>query len=328
MRGKMDRKTILELPKIELHSHLDGSLSIGAVRTLLGRTVEPEELMVAEDCKSLAEYLEKFNVPLACLQTTEGLKRGGYDFMEQISSEGLKYAEVRFAPQFSTSGGLSLRQVIESVLEGLERGKKEFGTDYQVIVCAMRHQSEEENAAMLKTAREYLGFGVCAADLAGDEAAYPMTEFLSLFEKVKRLEMPFTLHAGECGSVENIIASVACGAKRIGHGIAMRGHNEAKRLCKENRIGVEMCPISNLQTKAVLDGSMYPIREFLDEGLLVTLNTDNRTVSNTSVTKEIEHVQANYGVTDEEIIQMQKNAVEVSFAPEEQKERMRGWFPG
>ena len=147
---------------------------------------------------------------------------------------------------------------------------------------------------MIKTAREYLGYGVCAADLAGAEAAYPMAQFMELFQNTRKLEMPFTpvsythldvykrqpftLHAGECGSVQNIVDSVKAGAGRIGHGIAMRGHYNIQKELADRGIGIEMCPISNLQTKAVKSPSEYPIREFLNTGLKVSINTDYRTV--------------------------------------------------
>lgn len=317
---------ILQLPKIDLHCHLDGSLSLGLVSSLLGREVQLEELQAADDCKSLAEYLQKFDLPLQCFQTAEGLRRGGYDFIEQVAAENVKYIEVRFAPQLSDKKGLNCSDVIENVLRGLEEGKQHFGVDYRVIVCGMRHRPEENNYAMFCAASEFIGKGVCAFDLAGDEASFPTTQFYSLYERVKKFGVPLTMHAGECGSVDNIVTSIEYGAKRIGHGIAMRGVKEVQQLCKEKKVGIEVCPISNLQTKAVPKGIVHPIREFLDAGLLVTLNTDNRTVSNTSLTREMEHVQNAYGVTDEEIIRMQKNAIEVAFVDEDVKANMRKWY--
>ena len=166
---------------------------------------------------------------------------------------------------------------------------------------------------MIRTAREYLGNGVCAADLAGAEAIYPMSEFMELFGQAKKLGMPFTIHAGECGNVQNILDSVEAGALRIGHGIAMRGNSEVQKMIREKGIGVEMCPISNLQTKAVESESQYPLREFLDNGIKVTINTDNRTVSNTTMTKELQFIQEHYRITDEEIRLMMRYAVDTAF---------------
>lgn len=308
--------------KVELHCHLDGSLSPSYIRSQLGEDITLSQLQVSEECRNLAEYLEKFDLPLLCMQTEEGLRRAGYDFIQSCAAENVQYVEVRFAPMLSLQKGLSPEHVIQAVLEGLEQGKQKFAVDYQVIVCAMRHHSQEENLRMLKAARLFLREGVCAADLAGNEAAYPMTEFLELFAQVKKMEMPFTIHAGECGNAKNIRDAIEAGAKRIGHGIAMRGNDEIQKLCRERHIGIEMCPRSNLQTKAVEELSRYPLREFLDHGLRVTINTDNRTVSNSTLTKEFAFIQESFGITDEEVIKMTRNAVEVSFAEDEIKERL------
>ncbi len=304
---------IRALPKYDLHCHLDGSLTLASVSGILGRRVMPEELQVSRDCRDLAEYLEKFGLPLKCLQTEENLKRAAYDFLMDVSRENVRYIEVRFAPQFSANESMNCGDVIEAVLDGLTRAQKECGTDFQIIVCAMRHMTEEENLTMLSYAEDFIGKGVCAADLAGNEAAYPMKDFTDLFRKVRAMGMPFTIHAGECGSVQNVIDAVGCGASRIGHGIAMRGNRDAIKLCRENDICIEMCPSSNIQTRAVQSLSEYPLREFLDAGLNVTINTDNRTVSGTTVSKEIQFVQDNFSVTDDEIIKMMGNAGKSAF---------------
>lgn len=318
----MTQEELIVLPKVELHCHLDGSLSREFIERRLGREVRPEELSVADDCESLAEYLEKFSLPGMCLTDEEGLEEAAYDVLKNMSQENVCYAETRFAPLLHESESLKCDKVIEAVLRGMERGKKAFGVEYGVITCAMRHHGEEENLRMLKTARTYLGQGVCAADLAGAEASFPMSEFMNLFGEVKRMGMPFTLHAGECGSVKNIIDSVDAGAGRIGHGIAMRGDAELQKELAAKGIGIEMCPISNLQTKAVTSTADYPIREFLDAGLRVTVNTDNRTVSNTSMTKELEFVQKTYGIRDEEVLLLMKNAVDAAFTDDAVKERL------
>ena len=194
------REDIIKLPKVELHCHLDGSLSREFVEKRLGRQVGKEELSVSNDCTSLAEYLEKFDLPGQCLQDEEGLEEAGYDVLRSMKQENVIYSEIRFAPLLSETDNMNCNKVIEAVLRGLERGKKEFGIDFGLIVCAMRHHSTEDNMRMIKTAREYLGSGVCAADLAGAEAIYPMSEFKNLFQNTHKIGMPFTIHAGECGS--------------------------------------------------------------------------------------------------------------------------------
>ena len=317
-----DIYTLKELPKIELHCHLDGSLSRPFIEKRLGRTVRPEELSVSENCTSLNEYLEKFDLPGRCIMDEEGLSGAAYDLLSQMNEENVCYAEIRFAPLLSETKKMDSRKVIEAVISGMEQGKKDFGIEYGVIVCAMRHHSAEDNMRMIKTAREYLGSGVCAADLAGAEALYPMSEFMDIFTETKKMGMPFTLHAGECGNPQNVIDSINVGAGRIGHGIAMRGNQEIRKMVKKAGIGIEMCPISNLQTKSVNSMAEYPMREFLDAGLKVSVNTDNRTVSNTSLTKELEFIQKNYGIRDEEILQMMKNAIDTAFADDSIKDKI------
>ena len=318
----MKLEELIKLPKIEQHCHLDGSLSKSFVEKRLGRKVQNLELHVPEDCTSLNEYLDKFVLPCSLIEDAKGLEDAGYDFISQMKEEHVVYTEVRFAPLNPIHESLSLEQVLESLLTGLEKGKREFGVEYNVIVCAMRHHSEETNLRMFRAAREFLGEGVCAGDLAGAEALFPMSGFRNLFAEVRGLGLPFTIHAGECGNVQNIADAIAAGAGRIGHGIAMRGNGKVQRLCKEKGIGIEMCPISNLQTRTVEDPSEYPLREFLDAGLAVTINTDNRTVSNTTLSKELEFVQRVYGITDAEIIQMMKNAVDTLFADDSVKDKL------
>ena len=318
----MTTEELTALPKVELHCHLDGSLSRGFIEKRLGREVSQSELSVSEDCRSLNEYLEKFDLPGKCIMDETGLKEAGYDVLKSMKQENVCYAEIRFAPLLSETPDMNCNKVIEALLAGLEKGKRDFGIEYGVITCAMRHHSEEENARMLRTAREYLGHGVCAADLAGAESLYPMSEFMELFKKTKALGMPFTLHAGECGNVQNILDSVEAGAGRIGHGIAMRGHADVQKELQKKGIGIEMCPISNLQTKAVAGPEEYPIREFLDGGLKVTVNTDNRTVSDTTMTKELEFIQKTYGIRDDEILCLMKNAADVAFATDSVKDKL------
>ncbi|MDO5336164.1 MAG: adenosine deaminase [Eubacteriales bacterium] len=318
----MINKNTQKLPGIDLHCHLDGSLSVQCVSRLLGREVAGEELWAKEDCKSLAEYLEKFDLPLQCLQTEEGLRAASEDFLCSLTEDGMQYVEVRFAPLLSQERGLSVRQILQAVLEGLENGRKKCGIDYNVIVCAMRHHTQEENLSMLRQAREFLGQGVCAADLAGNEAAYPMHLFCELFAQARKLGFPFTIHAGECKSVENVREAILCKAARIGHGIALKGHTDIQRLCREHGVGIEMCPVSNFQTKAVEPGEEYPLREFLREGLLASVNTDNRTVSCTTLERERDFLRRNHGISEEELVLCTRNAIQTSFADDAIKQKL------
>ena len=315
----MLEKDFLNRPKIDLHCHLDGSLVLKSMSEILGREVLEEEIQVSDNCTSLAEYLQKFDLPISCIQTEEGLKKSAKDFLLNLQKDRVKYIEARFAPFFSCREGLSYRQVMESVLDGFKEASEECGILYQVIACNMRHLDEETNIRMMRECREFLGEGLCAIDLAGDEAGMPNALFGNLFAEAKRLDYPYTIHAGECGSAQSILDAVEMGAKRIGHGIAMMGNLELQKVLAGKGIGVEMCPISNYQTKALQPEDVYPIREFAKTGVMVTVNTDNRTVSNTSITKEMEFLNERFGISEEELYLYQMNAVDVAFCDEAMK---------
>ncbi|MGN0335709.1 MAG: adenosine deaminase [Lachnospiraceae bacterium] len=308
--------------KIDLHCHLDGSLSVEWLQRMLGREVRTEEIQAPPECGSLGEYLTRFDLPLSCLQTREGLRTAAEDFLLHAAQEQTDYVEVRFAPALSCREGLTCGQVMESVLEGMKKAEEQCHVRWNIIVCAMRHHDVQTNRKMLKACREFLGDGLCGADLAGDEAGFPTGDFREVFEYAKRLDYPFTIHAGECGSVQSVLDAVDFGAKRIGHGIALRGHQDAIDLCRRKRIGIEMCPISNYQTKALKPGEVYPLREFLKKGMCATVNTDNRTVSATCLEKEWEFLRTAHGITEEELELSCRNAVDAAFAGDEIKQEL------
>lgn len=318
-------------PKIELHCHLDGSVPLQTLRELLKDPELPKEAFEApKDCRSLAEYLTRFDLPLTCMQTKEGLKRVAEDFMLSLKKDNVRYVEVRFAPLLCTQQGLTCREVLESVLEGLNKGRMKTGILYHVIVCAMRHHSFEENFHVLLNAMEFHRAGVCAMDLAGNEAAYPTGAFQELFRKAKNYRMPFTIHSGECGSLANVQAAYEFGARRVGHGIALMESPELMRYFAQKGIGVEVCPTSNFQTKAVEKREDYPLKRFFEGNLKVSINTDNRTVSGTDLTGELQSALAFLSPGEElplelklDILQkLQKNAIDTAFADDAEKQEL------
>lgn len=301
-----------KLPKTDLHCHLDGSLPIHIIEKHLGRKIHTNEICADDTCHSLTEYLQRFAIPLQSLQTAQHLEDSAYAFMKQLSAENVRYVEVRFSPMLSAHDSLDCSQVIDSVLKGLESGYQETGISYQVITCAMRHFSMESNIQMLDSAEKFFGKGVCALDLAGDESRYPNTLFREFFQEVSHRGIPFTIHSGETGYVENIRIALEYGASRIGHGLALIQDPDLMQEIAAKGIGIEICPTSNLQTKAVENISEYPLLHFLNAGVKVSVNTDNRTVSGTSSTKELELIQNLYH--DESILlQLVKNGEEMAF---------------
>lgn len=318
----MNREDIIKLPKLDLHCHLDGSLSKVFLENTLGRDFTMEELSIDMDCKSLVEYLEKFDIPLEAMDSRENIKTATIDVMKSASIEGVRYIEIRFAPLLSISNSMNTRDVIEAVIEGLKEGSKLFNIYGNAICCAMTHHDIKDSMAMFKVAKEYYGSGVAGLDLAGDEANHPIGEFKELFGFAKELDMNFTIHAGEAGPKSNIEGAIEYGAKRIGHGIAMRNDERLLKLAKDRCIGIEMCPISNYQTKAVGRDEFYPYSDYIKRGILATINTDNRLVSNTSITNEILFLQNKSMINDEDILKGIKNSIEVSFASDDIKDML------
>ncbi|MBQ2318486.1 MAG: adenosine deaminase, partial [Lachnospiraceae bacterium] len=191
-----------------------------------------------------------------------------------------------------------------------------------ILVCAMRHMSLEDNLAVLKAAREHLGSGVVGFDIAGDEAAFPMEMFTNLFHEAKRLEIPYTIHAGECGRAENVRGAIELGTRRVGHGIAMDGHTDIMKMCVDHHVGVEMCPTSNLQTHALESLNDYPIRRYLDAGIPVSINTDNRTVSGITLSHEYQVLDDIFHFTEDELRCIYRDSVDVAFASDDVKEAL------
>lgn len=320
------------LPKVELHCHLDGSIPVPVLKRLClmeavevpGDDAQFRKLIEAgEDCGSLTEYLRAFDLPLKCLRTEEAFFIASYETVVNAAEEGVRYLELRFAPLLSESPGMPPEMIIEASVAGLKKAVSEREIESAFILCGMRHFEEAENFRTLELARKYLGKGVCGLDLAGDESAFPNERFREYFRKAARADIPVTIHSGECGRKENIELAIAYGAKRIGHGIAMQGDVKLQEQVERSGIGVEMCPGSNLQTKAVPCREAYPFREFLDRGICLSVNTDNRTVTNTTMTRELEHMVRYFHMTRREAVQIMKRSMDVSFAEESTKKTVK-----
>ncbi|RTE03954.1 adenosine deaminase [Paenibacillus whitsoniae] len=325
---------LTRLPKVDLHLHLDGSVRPETIVALAREqgialpTYETQALIpymrVTEHCGSLIEYLEKFHFTTRFLQTGAALERVAYEVVEQSVEHNCRYVEVRFAPQLHRHQGLSIEETFHYVILGLRRAQHDFGTRFGVIAICMRNHSCASNMEVIEAAAQYAGKGVVAVDLAGDEATYPPEFFREVFAKSHALGIPVTIHAGEAGGAVNVEEAVTgLGATRIGHGVRLRENADILRMVKDRRIPLEMCPISNIQTKAVASWDAYPIREYMDQGLIVTVNTDNPSVSGTNITNEYRALADNFGFSPPELAKLIMNGVEAAFMPESDKVQFR-----
>lgn len=310
---------------IELHLHLDGALRPKTVWELAqlqqvnlpSRSIEEtkEMMEVPENCKTLSEYLERFDLPLLVLQQEEAIERVAYELVEDLVKLSVEYAEIRFAPQLSTKKGLSQEQVVEAAIRGVQRGMKEYPSiRVGLILCCMRGDDlVYENMETIEVAHKYLGDVICAVDLAGAESLFATDLFEDVFTKASMYKIPMTIHAGEADGPESIWKALSYGTKRIGHGIAAIQDPKLIEKLIEDQVTLEICVTSNVHTKVVESLEAHPVRKLFDAGVRVTINSDNMTVSDTNIWKEKEIVKQAFHFTEEEWKQMEQYAKEAAF---------------
>lgn len=317
------------MKRIDLHNHLDGSLPAKTVLELAAMsgvklpadTIHEitQYLTVSPDCTSLNEYLEKFALPVAVLQTEACLEKAVYDLMEDLSKRNVCYAEIRFAPGQHLQRGLTQRQVVEAAVKGLNRAESDFPIRAQLILCCMRGADYEINRETIDTAKQFLGNGVCCADLAGAEAIFPTSDYKELFAYAADQMVPYVIHAGEADGPDSMWAAISMGAKRIGHGIAALQDPKLMEYLRDTKIPLEVCVTSNVQTKGAASFGEHPVLRLLDFGIQVTANTDNMTVSGTNLDREFHVMESVLGMTAAQARQLTLNAIEAAFLSNEEK---------
>lgn len=288
---------------IDLHLHLDGSLSKKNVKQLCRmQSIDvPDELdrllCAPKDCHDLNEYLRCFEFPLTLLQSEDAITQSITTLCNELKELSLEYAEIRFAPQLHTRNGLTQKRVIEAACKAIDSSI----IDTRLILCTMRGQENiKANEETVGLAAEFLGNGVCALDLAGAEALFPTRDFKHLFEFAAKENIPYTIHAGEADGADSVIDAINMGASRIGHGVRACDDEKAVKMLAEYHIPLEICPTSNLNTRIFKDIRDFPIPYFIKKGVTVTINSDNMSVSNTNVKKELSLVCSSFSI-DEEI---------------------------
>jgi adenosine deaminase len=314
---------------IDLHLHLDGSVSVQSARELAvteGVTLPDDDdklkqlLMVSDDCRDLNEYLEKFSLPVSLMQSEETIRKSAYNLCCELVKHGLMYAEIRFAPQKHCLKGLSQKQVIEAAIEGI----RESGFDALLILCCMRdgNDNRTENLETISLSREYLGKGVCACDLAGAEALFPNENYDYFFKTASDCGVPFTVHSGEALGAHSVYYALGHGAARIGHGVRAVEDELTLNIIVDRRIPLEICPTSNINTCVFDDVCMIPLPLLMDRGVLVTINTDNMSVSSTNIKKEYIKLFDAFDFDESVLRTLLLNSVSASFADKTLKERM------
>ncbi len=324
---------IQDLPKTDLHVHLDGSLRLSTMLELAeeqGVSLpgdDPETLAKALHCGehagSLVEYLKAFDTTLKVLQTADALYRVAYELCEDAAAENVRYMEVRYSPMLHTRGGLRLTSVVEAVLTGLWDAQKAHGIVANAILCGIRNISPESSFEMAQLAVAYKNRGVVAFDLAGAEYDHPAKHHLRAFKLVRDNNIAVTIHAGEAYGPASIHQAIhVCGAHRIGHACRLREDGDLLHYVNDHRIALECCPSSNVQTGAVKDLRTHPLKLYHDLGLRVTINTDNRLITDTTVSRELWLCHTQMGLDRDDIHRMIINGFKAAFLPFHQKQTM------
>lgn len=322
---------VKDMPKIVLHLHLDGSIDmedayLWAKEDGLKITKKEleQELQVNDDCHNLNDYLEKFDLPCKLLQTCERLEKTSYHLFLKLSKMNVKYAEVRFAPNKHLAKNLTLDDVVISVINGMNKANVETGIMGGIILSMMRGDSKEDNIRVINLAQKYLKKGVVAIDLAGAEAIYPTTDYVDLFRYAKIKGIPFTIHAGEAAGVESIKAALDAGAQRIGHGIRAIDDEAIQKIIIDKQVLLEVCMTSNYQTEAVK--GKHPIEKLYNNGIKISINTDNDTVSNIDINKEYTKILNETDLTMDDLGKCNKESIDYIFADQVVKDKLQKEF--
>lgn len=334
---QVTRELLQKLPKTDLHVHLDGSLRAETMIELAHEYGKPlptwdadelREHMHVRDARNLVDYLARFDTTLSVMQTAEALERIAYELAEDASQENVRYMEVRYSPVLNIMEGLTLEAAIDAPLHGLRRAEQDFGIRTAVIICGLRNMSPGTSMELADLTVNNRNRGIVAFDLAGAEENNPAKKHRDAFYRIVNANIAATLHAGEAYGPESIHQALHyCNANRIGHGTRLFEDRELMQYINDFRIPLEICLTSNVQTRAVADFSDHPVRLYYDEGLIVTLNTDNRLMSATTVTEEYWRAHEHLGFTWDELCDIAIMGFESAFMPYQEKvalvERMK-----
>ncbi len=325
------KAVLKQIPKLELHCHLDGSVSVDYLKTQSEKQqvrIDINKVTVDQNCQSLAEYLQSFDEILKVMQTQESLIEAVIDVSRQANEDGVKYIEIRFAPAFHQSLGLETIEILDAVCEGAQQAEAQFDLDVRLLVCGMKHHSMATNQAIF----DHLGVNasitkyIVGVDLAGDEASSPTEAHEALIQYAKSKNLNITLHAGECGCVKNVYDAIQYGARRIGHGVAIFQDEQALSWVKEHDVLLEFCPNSNLQTKAIDTLATLDLPKLMEQEVAFLINTDNRTVTQTTLMDEYALLLEHRLLDMADIQKINYGAIDYSFACQTTKDKLKRHF--
>ncbi|MDX1972991.1 MAG: adenosine deaminase [Candidatus Sumerlaeia bacterium] len=323
------RELLHSLPKCELHCHLDGSMRVETVLELAQQqgvqlpASEPaalREILVQDEAMSLVNYLKAFDITLSVLQEASALRRVAYELIEDAHKDNVIYVEVRYAPILHQRKGLKLTQIVESVLDGLRQGQRDFGVRWGLIICGMRSNHPKYTRQMAELCIAYKNQGVVGFDLAGAEGGNPAADHADAFQLILQNNINVTIHAGEAYGPPSIEQALHhCGAHRLGHAVRLKEDGDLLNYCNDHRIPLEICLTSNVQTGAISELSFHPLRFYYDYGMRVCICTDNTLMSGVTVTDELWKAHTVLDFTLPELKNIVLYSFKSAFLPQRQK---------
>ena len=330
---KFTSEIINKLPKAELHCHLDGSLRVKTIIELAemqGIDLPSKDevdllkiLSIGPSPKSLEDYIEKFDITLSVLQTPESLERAAFELAMDCHQDGVRYLEVRYSPILHTKNGMQLFETVDSVKKGLAQAFDECGILTGIIICGIRHISPDHSLELANLSVQYKNKGVIGFDLAGAEENFPAKEHKEAFYLILNNNINTTIHAGEAFGPRSIHQAIhICGAHRIGHGTRVCEDIDLLNYINDHRIPLEICLTSNINTKSVSTISKHPFKHYMNKKVRVTLNTDNRLISNTTLSNEYEIAINNFNLNENEIRTIIINGFKSAFLPHNKRREL------
>lgn len=322
------------LPKIDLHRHLDGSVRVSTIRDLAlagGHPLPTRNLrklapycQVSPDCRSLTDFLKKFFFFYDFLKTPDAVERIAYEICEDAARDNVVYLETRFAPVLQATDKFPMAEVVERAVRGIERGQKKFGITARIILCCYRSESPDSSVETVHLAHRFRGRGVVGVDMAGDEALYPAAPHFPAFELARKFRLPVTIHAGEACGAEKVREAVErMGAVRIGHGIHSVDDARVMDLLRDRNITLEICPTSNVQICVAESLERHPLKQLVDAGIGITVNSDDPGVSAITLSHEYRMAVRRCGLTPGQMAAAVRRAVDAAFCDDAVKNRLR-----
>ena len=319
---------VFVLPKIELHLHLDCSLSYDVVRALRPSVSEQtfrDEFIAPRRCTNLADFLKRAPMGFELMQTEAELRAVTADVFGQLQADNVIYAELRFAPLLHLAKGMTPEQVVEAVDAATAESMTATGIEARLILCTLRHFTAEQSLLTADLVKKFRGTNVVALDLAGDEAGYPIEPHVPAYEFARANNLYRTAHAGEAAGARSVWETLRLlDPSRIGHGVRSTEDAALVHFLREQRIHLEVCPSSNLQTNVYREMEEHALDALYRAGLSVGISTDARTITDITLEREYQNMRDTFGWTNNEFLQCNLNAIEAAFIPDEVKKKLSG----